>query len=183
MRSSYQVGVVQSSSTYEAFRRSQYETYQTIWHRIKAADNVMKSSGEAREREEFVFIADGPGLRHVTNQPPCDRTAGKWYRTILSSCYSFWNFSLCPFDLSRSFIIHGHLPWVWSKVCISPQFLQAPISKFSGLTSVLHSRTCWQKVISRTLSKRKWWDTGWMSWGTRNGQEAIIFESSDWRGI
>ena len=77
MRSSYQVGVVQSSSTYEAFRRSQYETYQTIWHRIKAADNVMKSSGEAREREEFVFIADGPGFRHVTNQPPCDRTAGK----------------------------------------------------------------------------------------------------------
>lgn len=41
----------------------------------------MKSYGEAaqlvREREEFVFIADGPGLRHVTNQPPCDRTAGK----------------------------------------------------------------------------------------------------------
>ena len=52
-----------------------------IWHRIKAADNVIKSSGEAaqlvREREEFVFIEDGPGLRHVTNEPPCDRTAGK----------------------------------------------------------------------------------------------------------
>ena len=62
MRSSYQVGVVQSSSTYEAFRKSQYETYQTIWHRIKATDNVIKSYGEAaqlvREREEFVFIAD-----------------------------------------------------------------------------------------------------------------------------
>ncbi|RMX49451.1 hypothetical protein pdam_00013352 [Pocillopora damicornis] len=80
VRSSYQVGVVQSSSTYEAFRKSQYETYQTIWHRIKATDNVIKSYGEAaqlvREREEFVFIADGPGLRHVANQPPCDLTVG-----------------------------------------------------------------------------------------------------------
>ncbi|PFX27300.1 Glutamate receptor 4 [Stylophora pistillata] len=78
VKSSYQVGVVQSSSTYEAFRRSKYDTYQTIWNRIKAADDVIKSYEQAaqlvREREEYVFIADGPGLRHVANQPPCDLT-------------------------------------------------------------------------------------------------------------
>ena len=72
---------MQSSSTYEAFRRSKYDTYQTIWNRIKAADDVIKSYEQAaqlvREREEYVFIADGPGLRHVANQPPCDLTVGK----------------------------------------------------------------------------------------------------------
>ncbi|XP_078383275.1 glutamate receptor ionotropic, kainate 2-like isoform X2 [Oculina patagonica] len=78
VKSSYQVGVVESSSTYEAFKTSQYETYKKIWHRIQTEGTIVESASQGiqwvRDREEFVFIIDGPTLRYAANQPPCDLT-------------------------------------------------------------------------------------------------------------
>ena len=87
MKSSYQVGVLESSSTYEAFKTNQYETYRKIWHRIQTGDTVVQSISEGiqwvRDRQEFIFINDGPTLRYATNQPPCDLTVGKQYNKLL----------------------------------------------------------------------------------------------------
>ncbi|XP_020619404.1 glutamate receptor 4-like [Orbicella faveolata] len=78
VESSYQVGVYDSSSVHEAFKTSQYETHRKIWQRIEAENTIVQSTSEGsrwvRERDEFVFIDDGPILRHVANQPPCDLT-------------------------------------------------------------------------------------------------------------
>ena len=87
VKSSYQVGVVESSSTYEAFKTSQYETYKKIWHRIQTGDTVVQSITEGiqwvRGRQEFVFINDAPTLRYAANQLPCDLTVGKRYNKLL----------------------------------------------------------------------------------------------------
>ena len=81
MKSSYQVAVVESGSTYEAFKLSQYELYKKIWNRIQTGRTAVQSVSEGirsvRERQEFVFIRDGPTLRYIANQPPCDLTVGK----------------------------------------------------------------------------------------------------------
>lgn len=81
MKSSYQVGVLESASTYETFKTSQYETYKKIWHRIQTGGTVVESVHEGiqwvRHGQEFVFINDGPTLRYTANQPPCDLTVGK----------------------------------------------------------------------------------------------------------
>ena len=48
---------------------------------MQAADTIVKSASQGiqwvRDRNEFVFIIDGPTLRHAANQPPCDLTVGK----------------------------------------------------------------------------------------------------------
>lgn len=81
VKSSYQVGVLESASTYEAFRTSQYETFQKIWNRIQKEGTVVQSVDEGiqwvRDRKEFVFINDGPTLKYTANQPPCDLSVGK----------------------------------------------------------------------------------------------------------
>jgi len=81
VKSSYQVGVLESASTYEAFKTSQYETYQKIWNRIQKEGTVVQSVDEGiqwvRDRKEFVFINDGPALKYTANQPPCDLSVGK----------------------------------------------------------------------------------------------------------
>ena len=81
VKSSYQVGVADSSSTYEAFKTSQYETHKKIWNRMTEANTLVKDSVEGikmvREREEFAFIGDGPVLRLEAIQEPCDLTTGK----------------------------------------------------------------------------------------------------------
>jgi len=78
VKSSYQVGVLESASTYETFKTSQYETYKKIWHRIQTGGTVVESVHEGiqwvRHGQEFVFINDGPTLRYTANQPPCDLT-------------------------------------------------------------------------------------------------------------
>ena len=80
VKSSYQVGVFDSSSAYEVLKTSQYETHKRIWHRIQEEDTAVHSLDEmlqlVREREEAVFIADGPMLRHIANEPPCDLATG-----------------------------------------------------------------------------------------------------------
>jgi len=81
VKSSYKVAVLDSSSTSEFFETSQYETYKKIWHRIESENTLAKSVEEGvkwvREREKHVFITDGPFLRLLANQPPCDVSVGK----------------------------------------------------------------------------------------------------------
>ena len=81
MKSSYQVGVVESASTYEAFKTSQFETDIKIWYRIQREGTIVQSVSEGiqwvRDRQKFVFINDGPTLRYTANQPPCDLAVGK----------------------------------------------------------------------------------------------------------
>ena len=101
-KSTYEVGVLYSSSVYETFESSQYETHiaskvdsgsthaafkkssydphQQIWRRMQATDSFPQNASQGvqwvRDREEFVFIMDGPTLRHIANQPPCDLKTG-----------------------------------------------------------------------------------------------------------
>ena len=81
MKSPYQVAVLEAGSMYEAFKTSQYETYKKIWYRIQTGGTAVQSVSEGiqsvRGRQEFVFISDGPTLRYIANQPPCDLTVGK----------------------------------------------------------------------------------------------------------
>ena len=80
VKSSYQVGVVESSSTYEAFKTSQYETHRKIWHRMQSAGTMAQSTSEGiqwvRERKDYLFITDGPIVRQAANEPPCELTTG-----------------------------------------------------------------------------------------------------------
>ncbi|KAK2560025.1 Glutamate receptor ionotropic [Acropora cervicornis] len=76
LRSSYKVGVRDETTVSEFFEASQYDQHRKIWHRIQTGNNKFKSTPQAiqwvRETEESLFIYDGPILRHVANQPPCD---------------------------------------------------------------------------------------------------------------
>ena len=79
--SSYQVTVLHSSSSYEFFKTTAYEPYRKIAHRIEAEGTLVKSTSQAvqlvRDEAGIVFISDGPALRYVANQEPCDLTTGK----------------------------------------------------------------------------------------------------------
>ena len=90
VKSSYQVVIKDAGSTYEAFKTSQFETYQKIWNRIQTGDTTVQSASEGiqwvRDRQEFVFIDDGPIIRYIANQPPCDLAIGK---TSFESNFSF----------------------------------------------------------------------------------------------
>ncbi|XP_078376095.1 glutamate receptor 4-like isoform X2 [Oculina patagonica] len=74
--SSYQIAVLESSSSYEFFKTSQYEPYKKIWHKIQTESTVVKSTSQGiqwvREKDKLVFTNDGPVLRYVANQKPCD---------------------------------------------------------------------------------------------------------------
>ena len=87
-KSTYEVGVLDSSAVYEAFKKSPLKTQQKIWHRMKAAGTFPQSTYQAvqwvREREKFAFIHDGPQLRHLANQPPCDLTTRKYHKYLMN---------------------------------------------------------------------------------------------------
>ncbi|XP_078384274.1 glutamate receptor ionotropic, kainate 3-like isoform X2 [Oculina patagonica] len=76
--SSHQVGIIASTSTAESFKTSQYPPHKKIWNRIQADNTFVKNTSQGikwvREREGFVFLTDGPILRHIANQRPCDLT-------------------------------------------------------------------------------------------------------------
>jgi len=76
VKTSYQVGVLDSSSTSAFFQSSKYETHQKIWQRMERDGTLVKNVDEGvkfvREKDQFVFISDGPMLQHLSNQPPCD---------------------------------------------------------------------------------------------------------------
>ena len=82
VKSSYSVTVLNSSSTSESFKTSGYETHKKIWQKMESDGTLAKSVTEGaewvREKEDFAFITDGPFLRHIANQPPCDLTVGKY---------------------------------------------------------------------------------------------------------
>lgn len=50
------------------------------------AQSAPESSRWVRERNDFVFIDDGPILRHIANQPPCDLTVSKYWIHGLFCC-------------------------------------------------------------------------------------------------
>ncbi|XP_078383344.1 glutamate receptor ionotropic, kainate 2-like [Oculina patagonica] len=76
--SSYQVAVLESSSTLEFLKTSQYEPYKKIWHSIQREGTTVKSTSQGiqwvREKDKFLFYSDGPLLKYVANQQPCDLT-------------------------------------------------------------------------------------------------------------
>ena len=92
-RSSYKVVVLNSSSTYEAFKTSLYETHWMIWHRIQEAGTIVQSTSEGiqwvREGQGLVFINDGPTLRRYANKPPCDLTTGKYQEFMIITPLKF----------------------------------------------------------------------------------------------
>lgn len=81
VKSSYHVAVVDSSSTYEALKTSQYEPHEKIWNRITEENTTIQDTPAGiqlvRDRDEFAFIGDGPILKLAAIQPPCDLTTGK----------------------------------------------------------------------------------------------------------
>ena len=81
LRSSYKVGILDNTAIGDFFKASEYDQHRKIWHRIETGNNKFKSTPQAvkwvRETEESLFIYDGPILRHVANQPPCDLVSGK----------------------------------------------------------------------------------------------------------
>lgn len=83
LTSSYKVTIVEYGSTYEFFQTSQYETHRKIWHRIQAHNSFGGNTSEAvklvRGKDDYVFIYDGPVVRHLANNPPCDLITGKDY--------------------------------------------------------------------------------------------------------
>ncbi|KAL9962068.1 hypothetical protein ACROYT_G031137 [Oculina patagonica] len=91
-KSSYQVALVDSSSTYELFRTSQYETHKKVWNRVKEKNSVVKDTAEGvqmvREKEEFAFIGDGPILRLEALKPPCDLTTVPGLSTALGMAFA-----------------------------------------------------------------------------------------------
>lgn len=82
VKTAYQVGVMDSSSTSAFFKSSNYETHQKIWQRMERDGTLVKNVAEGvdwvRKRDKFVFITDGPMLKHIVNQPPCDLKIGKY---------------------------------------------------------------------------------------------------------
>jgi len=83
LTSSYKVTIVEYGSTYEFFQTSQYETHRKIWYRIQAHNSFVGNTSEAvklvRGKDDYVFIYDGPVVRHLANNQPCDLITGKIY--------------------------------------------------------------------------------------------------------
>lgn len=80
LTSSYKVTIVEYGSTYDFFQTSQYETHRKIWYRIQAHNSLVGNTSEAaklvRGKDDYVFIYDGPVVRHLANNPPCDVITG-----------------------------------------------------------------------------------------------------------
>ena len=86
VKTSYEVGVLDSSSTHAFFKSNKYEVHQKIWSRMERDGTFAQSVDEGvkwvREKDKFVFILDGPVLQHIVNQPPCDLKLGKTNHTV-----------------------------------------------------------------------------------------------------
>ncbi|XP_015751874.1 PREDICTED: glutamate receptor ionotropic, kainate 3-like [Acropora digitifera] len=75
--SSYQLLVLNSSSTYEELKNSNLETLRRVWRRVKKDDIVSTTSlaiQKVREKKDFAFIHDGPVLQYAASRQPCDLT-------------------------------------------------------------------------------------------------------------
>ena len=80
-RTSHQVAIIASTSTYASFKTSQYAPHKKIWQRIQADKTFVQNTSQGvqwvRDRKNFAFIWDGPILKHFANQRPCDLRTGK----------------------------------------------------------------------------------------------------------
>ena len=81
VKTSHQVGVINSTSTHESFKNTQYEPHKKIWQRIKADQSLVRNTSHGiqlvRRKQSFVFMNDGPILENIANQRPCDLMTGK----------------------------------------------------------------------------------------------------------
>ena len=78
--SSYQLVVLNSSSTYEALKKSVLDTHRRVWNRIEDSGMVSSTSlgiQKVREKEAFAFITEGTIVQYAANQQPCDLTISK----------------------------------------------------------------------------------------------------------
>lgn len=91
LTSSYKVTIVEYGSTYEFFQTSHYETHRKIWYRIQGHNSFVGNTSEAvklvRGKDDYVFIYDGPVVRHLANNPPCDLITGKSYFSTFNEKY------------------------------------------------------------------------------------------------
>ncbi|XP_078382291.1 glutamate receptor 2-like [Oculina patagonica] len=140
VKSTYQVGVIGSSSVYEDFKTSQYETHKKIWHRIEESNTIVESTSEGsqlvRERDKFVFIDDGPILRHEASQPPCDLTVVSGLSTAKGLSFAFQDddphtndFTLAILRLhENNFLEHLKRKW-WEAKHECPQEQETTLSR------------------------------------------------------
>ena len=106
VKSSYHVAVVDSSSTYEAFKTSQYELHKKIWNQISEENTIIQDTPAGiqlvRDRDEFAFIGDGPILKLAAIQPPCGLTTGNIHT------HSFIKLPRCA-----NLPCHSHSHFLW----------------------------------------------------------------------
>ena len=80
VESSYQIVLLNSSSSYETLKKSDLEMHRRIWNRIKEDGIVSNTSlaiQKVREKEDFAFITEGTIVQYAANQQPCDLTMSK----------------------------------------------------------------------------------------------------------
>ena len=79
-KTSYQVGVIGSSSTAESFANTHYLPFVKIWQRIKAEETFVQNTSDGiqqvREKANFVLVGDGTKLEYIANHRPCDLMTG-----------------------------------------------------------------------------------------------------------
>lgn len=81
LASSYKVTTLQGGAIQEFLETSKFETYRKIWFRIQADNSLTRNTSEAVQlirggKDDYVFIYDGPSIRHIANKPPCDLITG-----------------------------------------------------------------------------------------------------------
>ena len=79
-KTSYQVGVIGSSSTVDSFENTHYLPFVKIWQRIKAektfVENTSDGIQQVREKPNFVFVSAGTTFEYIANHRPCDLMTG-----------------------------------------------------------------------------------------------------------
>ena len=79
-KTSYQVGVMESSGTAESLANTHYSPFVKIWQRVKAEETFVQNTSDGiqqvREKPNFVFVSDGTTLEYIANHRPCDLMTG-----------------------------------------------------------------------------------------------------------
>lgn len=149
VKTSYQVGVLDSSSTHAFFKSSKYEVHQKIWSRMERDGTFAQSVDEGvkwvREKDKFVFILDGPVLQHIVNQPPCDLKLVKGLTTSKGLSFAFQanspylnDFTLGILRLHENDFLDGLKRKWWDRTSTCPEEEEGTLSRQRiGLKSML----------------------------------------------
>lgn len=149
LKSNYQVGVIDSSSTWEAFKKSQYDTHKKIWHRIQSQGTIAQTQSQGiqwvRERKQYLFVADGPVVRQAANQPPCDLTTVPGLTTAKGLALALQendphtnDFTLAMLHLHENHFIAALKKKWWEESSGCPQEQETMLSRMRiNLTSML----------------------------------------------